>query len=86
MVHCNKRGTEVLVGDKSHIFKYEQGGASTIAGVMVTTLKNEPDGTFNLEDLERHVRGEDIHEPKTTMVVVENTHNMCGGKVYTFFV
>ncbi|XP_077300476.1 uncharacterized protein LOC143921178 [Arctopsyche grandis] len=81
MVHCNKRGTEVLVGDKSHIFKYEQGGASQIAGVMVTTLKNETDGTFNLEDMERHVRGEDIHEPKTTMVVVENTHNMCGGKV-----
>lgn len=27
------------------------------------------------------IRGSDIHEPKTSLAIVENTHNICGGKV-----
>ncbi|EDV43980.1 uncharacterized protein Dana_GF18752 [Drosophila ananassae] len=81
MVHCHRRGTEALVGDLSHIFLYEQGGASHLAGVQLATLKNAQDGTFSLEELRRRIRHEDQHEPITSMVVVENTHNICGGKV-----
>ncbi|XP_049869165.1 uncharacterized protein LOC126368945 [Pectinophora gossypiella] len=80
MVHCNKRGSEAIVGDSCHIFKYEQGGAAHLGGVLLTTLDNKPDGTFELSDLERRIRGSDIHEPVTSMVAVENTHNYCGGK------
>ncbi|XP_020808915.1 probable low-specificity L-threonine aldolase 2 [Drosophila serrata] len=81
MVHCHRRGTEALVGDLSHIFLYEQGGASHLAGVQLATLKNEQDGTFSLEELRRRIRHDDCHEPITSLVVVENTHNICGGKV-----
>ncbi|XP_001357814.3 probable low-specificity L-threonine aldolase 2 [Drosophila pseudoobscura] len=81
MVHCHKRGAEALVGDLSHIFLYEQGGASHLAGVQLATLKNEPDGTFCLTELRRRIRHDDYHEPITSLVVVENTHNICGGKV-----
>ncbi|KAH8382327.1 hypothetical protein KR009_002923, partial [Drosophila setifemur] len=81
MVHCNRRGSEALVGDLSHVFLYEQGGASHLAGVQLATLKNEQDGTFSLVELRRRIRHEDCHEPITQMVVVENTHNICGGKV-----
>ncbi|XP_073944947.1 uncharacterized protein [Choristoneura fumiferana] len=81
MVHCSKRGSEVIVGDKSHIFKYEQGGAAHVAGCLVTTMENLPDGTFDLEKLEKKFRGSDIHEPITSLVCIENTHNVCGGKV-----
>lgn len=81
MVHCNRRGSELLVGDECHVFKYEQGGAAHVAGVMVTTLKNKPDGTFDLTEFESRIRGADIHSPLTSLVIVENTHNMCGGKV-----
>jgi len=28
--HCPSRGLEVLVGDKSHIFMFEQGGISQV--------------------------------------------------------
>ncbi|XP_048482910.1 probable low-specificity L-threonine aldolase 2 [Plutella xylostella] len=80
MVHCHKRGAEMLCGDQSHIFKRETGGAH-LTGVQLTPLKNLPDGTFDLDDLEKHVRGSDIHEPVTMMVAVENTHSYCGGKV-----
>ncbi|GBP40548.1 Probable low-specificity L-threonine aldolase 2 [Eumeta japonica] len=81
MVHCNKRGAEMLCGDKSHIFKRESGGGSHLAGTLTTALKNLPDGTFDIKELENHVRGTDIHEPITMMLAVENTHNACGGRV-----
>lgn len=81
MVHCNKRGSEAFVGNKSHIYKYEQGGAAHVAGVLLSTLDNKPDGTFDLAELESRFRGTDVHEPISAMVAVENTHNVCGGKV-----
>ncbi|XP_037965224.2 probable low-specificity L-threonine aldolase 2 [Plutella xylostella] len=81
MVHCSQRGSEALVGNMSHIFKYEQGGAAHLGGVLLTTLENKPDGTFDLDEFEKRIRGSDIHEPLTAMIAVENTHNYCGGKV-----
>ncbi|KAJ0176958.1 hypothetical protein K1T71_006967 [Dendrolimus kikuchii] len=81
MVHCNKRGSEVFVGESSHIYRYELGGASHVAGVLLSTIKNKPDGTFDLHELEHRIRGSDVHEPISAMVAVENTHNYCGGKV-----
>lgn len=81
MVHCPKRGSEAIVGKMSHIFRYEQGGASHLASIMITTIDNKPDGTFDLDEFESMIRGSDIHEPVTALVAVENTHNACGGKV-----
>lgn len=57
-------------------------GAAQIAGVQLVTVPNESDGTFNLDRLQAKFRSmDDIHEPRTALVIVENTHNMCGGKV-----
>ncbi|CAH0719653.1 unnamed protein product, partial [Brenthis ino] len=81
MAHCNKRGAEAIVGDLSHIFKYEHGGAAHLGGIQLSTIPNKPDGTFDLKELESRIRGTDIHEPITSLVVFENTHNYCGGKV-----
>ncbi|KAK7870313.1 hypothetical protein R5R35_003704 [Gryllus longicercus] len=80
MRHCNQRGSEIIVGDSSHIFKYEQGNSAQIAGVQLRTLPNKVDGTFDLCELERNIRGDDDHEPVTALICVENTHNLCGGK------
>lgn len=53
-----------------------------MAGVQLVTIKNQPDGTFSLTELRHKIRQYvDCHEPVTTLVVVENTHNICGGKV-----
>ncbi|KAG5668139.1 hypothetical protein PVAND_016091 [Polypedilum vanderplanki] len=81
MVHCDKRGSEVMCGSLSHVFCYEQGSASSLAGVFVHKLENNEDGTFSIEAVKKLARGSDIHEPVTQLVVVENTHNMAGGKV-----
>lgn len=81
MVHCHRRGVEAIVGHLSHVYLFEQGGASQLAGVQISPIQNNVDGTFDLIEFQDQFRGGDLHEVTTTMAVVENTHNMCGGKV-----
>jgi len=81
LTHCWGRGCEVLLGDKSHIVLYEQGGISQLGGVHSRTVKNNQDGTFSLEELVSKIRdSEDTHCPVTQLVAIENSHNKCGGR------
>ena len=84
MVWANKRGAEIILGNNSHIFLFEQGGASQIGGVAYHTLPNEEDGTMCLESVKRAIRDDDIHETYTALICIENTHNACGGRVLPF--
>jgi len=80
MVHCDRRDSEAIVGDQCHIHVYEQGNMSTIGGIHVETVKNQPDGTLDLEELESKIRGDDVHCPVTRLVCLENTAMKCGGR------
>lgn len=55
--------------------------AAQIAGVQINLIPNKPDGTYCLNEFRKKIRGYDQHEPITSLAVIENTHNMCGGKV-----
>jgi len=79
MAHCWGRGAEVLLGDRSHIHIYEQGGVAQLGGVHPRTLTNLDDGTFSLEELKEKLRADDPHLPVTKLVAIENSHNKCGG-------
>ena len=78
---CNVRGSEVIMGDKSHMFLYEQAGASQFGGISPRTVPNLPDGTMDIENIRNSIRDNDIHEPISKLICIENTHNACGGKV-----
>ncbi len=78
LTHCG-RGNEMILGDQSHIFLYEQGGSAAMGGIHSRTVPNQPDGTLSLADIEAAIRPEDIHFPRTRLLVLENTHNRCGG-------
>lgn len=80
LVNC-QRGDEVIMGDLAHTFLFEGGGISALGGIFPHTIKNQPDGTINLNDIEGAVRPDDIHQPPSRMVILENTHNRCGGVV-----
>ena len=41
LVHCS-RGTEIILGDKSHTFIFEAGGISAFGGIHSRQLKNLP--------------------------------------------
>jgi threonine aldolase len=81
MSWCGSRGSEMILGDSSHMFLYEQGGVSQIAGVLPRTIANQRDGTINLESIEKAVRQNNIHFPVTELIALEDTHNFCGGRV-----
>ena len=74
-------GDELLVGDRAHIVRAEAGGVSRLGGVLATTLPNQPDGGVDPELIPGAVRPDDMHQPRTTLLALENTHNFCGGSV-----
>ena len=78
LAHCG-RGDETILGDQSHVFFYEQGGASALGGIHPRTLANDMDGTISLEKIEAAIRPDDVHFPQTRLVILENTHNRCSG-------
>jgi threonine aldolase len=80
--HCG-RGDEMILGDQSHIFHYEQGGSAAVGGVHPRTLPNRADGTIALGQIEEAIRGDNEHYPVTRLIALENTHNRCGGSVLT---
>ncbi|KAG8065315.1 hypothetical protein GUJ93_ZPchr0004g40362 [Zizania palustris] len=82
LVHCDTRGSEVILGDKSHIHVYENGGISTIGGVHPKTVKNNPDGTIDIDKIVAAIRHPDgsLYYPTTRLICLENTHANCGGK------
>src|SRR3954471_23781085 len=56
LAHCPNRGAEVLLGDQSHIFFYEQGGASAVGSLVFHTIPTNPDGTLPLEQIQSAAR------------------------------
>jgi threonine aldolase len=80
LAHCT-RGDEVIMGDKAHTFLKEAGGVAALGGVHTFTLENKPDGTIDLDEIRDAVRESDVHHPVTRLIVLENTHNRCGGVV-----
>jgi threonine aldolase len=82
LTHCG-RGDELILGDRSHTFLFEQGGMAALGGIVPHTIPNQPDGTLLLEDVEGAIRGDNVHFPRTRLVCLENTHNVCNGMPLT---
>lgn len=82
LVHCDVRGSEVILGDKCHINIYENGGISTLGSVHSRTIHNNPDGTMDLDLIEAAIRPthDDLYYPTTRLICLENTHANCGGR------
>jgi len=78
LTHC-ERGSEIILGDKAHTFLYEVGGIAALGGIGSHILPNQNDGTINLDDIRAAIRKNDIHDPPTRLITLENTHNCCGG-------
>jgi threonine aldolase len=78
MVHCG-RGDEIILGDRSHTFLYEAGGVAALGGIHPRQVMNQPDGSLDLDEVRQAIRSDDVHFPVSRLVVLENTHNRCGG-------
>ncbi len=77
MTHTNP-GDEVLLEYDSHIFNYEAGGISSIAGALPRTFKSEY-GFLPETELAQFIKSDNIHYAMPKLLCLENTHNRHGG-------
>jgi threonine aldolase len=82
LAHCN-RGDEAILGAHAHTFSFEGGGISALGGIHSRQLEEQADGSLDLEDLASAIRPDDIHQPPTRLISLENTHNRRGGTFQT---
>lgn len=81
LTHCG-RGDEVILGDESHIFWYESGGAAALGGMPFALLPNGDTGEIDLDRVEKAIRAPNRPGyPRTGVICIENTQNRCGGAV-----
>jgi threonine aldolase len=76
-----RRGDEAIVEFDSHIYNYEAAGPAVLSGVQLAPIRTEH-GVFSISDIDQAIRPDDVHEPVTRLVCLENTHNRKGGVVY----
>ena len=72
-----RQGDQIVLDDHSHIFAVECGYPAAISGVQTCTLASNA-GVMDLADVEGALSARFGH---TTLVCVENTHNLLGGAV-----
>lgn len=75
------RGSEVIIGDESHLLWYEGAGFSALGGVSPRTIATSEDGILPLDRVEQAIRTPGPGYPPTALICIENTHNRCGGTV-----
>jgi len=73
-------GEEVIVDPGAHIFQFEGGGLSRVAGVHLRTLDTS-NGQYSFGRLSRAIRPINEHMPRTGLICVEETHLFSGGTI-----
>lgn len=65
-------GEEFLVERSAHIVQWEAGAAAALHGIQAQTL-SAPDGRLDPAEIERAIRHDSIHCPRTTLLCLEQT-------------
>jgi threonine aldolase len=74
-------GQEVICEATGHIYNYEMAAMAAIAGVLPRVV-NSSNGIITWEQIFHAIRPKAYYRPQTSLVSLENTHNMAGGTVY----
>jgi len=65
------RGDEIILGENAHIAVHEVGATAVLSGVQLRTIKSKDDILYP-EAVEGAIRVDDIHEPRTGLICLEN--------------
>jgi len=77
-----RAGDEVIVESSSHLIRYEGGSASALSQVQLSCVSGER-GLLAMMPVQAALRPKDVHSPPTTLLCLEQTHNVGGGAVYS---
>ncbi|MCF6228730.1 MAG: threonine aldolase family protein [Planctomycetes bacterium] len=78
-VHC-PRGYEVICEFSAHTYNNESGAIAAVAGAQVRPVHGVK-GVMDPSEVESLIRPRNVHNPRTALITVENTHNAAGGTV-----
>ena len=79
-VHCTA-GDEIIANRTAHIVNSEAAGSAVFVGAAIRTLNGER-GIFQPADVEESLRTGRALEPRSRLVVVEQTSNGGGGSIW----
>lgn len=74
-------GDEVIIERTSHLYRYEAAGFAAVAGCSVALLRGEA-GLLREDQVSTALRTSDVHQPRSRLLWLENTHNFGGGTYY----
>jgi len=74
-------GDEVICDYGSHIFNYECGSPGILSGVQLHPLHGDH-GIPEVGQIREAIRPDNVHQPTTKVIALENTHNRAGGIVF----
>jgi threonine aldolase len=80
-LHIRPGGDEIILHERSHTAESEAGGAALLSGASLRPIIT-PDGRFSGRDVERAIRRVDRNSPRSRLVIVEQTVNVTGGRVW----
>ncbi|UKJ08978.1 threonine aldolase family protein [Solitalea lacus] len=72
---------EVICDEGAHVYYYEGGGIAFNSAASTRTIQGER-GIFTAKQVLANINKTDIHQPKSSLVVIENTANRGGGKCW----
>lgn len=73
-------GDEVLMDAEAHSMLYEAGLPATVAHVLTRQFHSRQ-GVPEPAEIAHWIHDESLHSPRTTLLVLENTHNRAGGAI-----
>jgi threonine aldolase len=73
-------GSEVVAEAGSHIFNFEMGAMATLSGTLPRAIETA-DGILSPEQVEKAIQPRAGYRTPTSLVVLENSHNLAGGRV-----
>jgi threonine aldolase len=73
-------GQEVICETNGHVYNYEMGALSAVAGVLPRVIEGE-DGLLSWDTISKAIRPKVYYRPQTALICLENTVNMAGGTV-----
>ena len=74
------RGEEAILGDASHVYRWEVGGIASIGGILPRIVPVDAAGRMDLEAVEKAVARKDDHLGRTRLLLVENSFGGKGGR------
>jgi threonine aldolase len=74
-------GDELICEATSHVYVWEAGAPAALSGVTTRPVSGES-GVLDVEHLRDVIRPNSENYTRTRLVVLENTHNRGGGRVY----